>query len=326
MRRIALAVVLTISLTFAPLGGEAQPVGKVRIGYLSGNPPSDTADGIAAFRTRLGSLGYIEGQNLVIESRYAEGRYEQLPQLASELVRLNVNVILAYGTPGSIAAKNATTTVPIVFSAVADPLAAGLVATMTRPGGNVTGVTTNNPELSGKRLSMLKDIVPTAARVAIFANPDFPATSEMVAETQAAARSLGVKLQVVKIRQPQELAKAFGSIRAARAHAVVVLPDPMFIAQRQMVVELAAENRIPAVYHLRQFAAAGGLISYGVDYSESFAQAAGLVDRILRGAKAANLPVEQPWRYTLVVNLKTANALGLTIPQSILLRADQVIE
>ena len=237
-----------------------------------------------------------------------------------------MDVIFTYVTPGSLAARNATRTIPIVFGAVADPLAAGLVRTLTRPGGNVTGVTTNNPELSAKRLSLLKEAVPATSRVAVLSNPDFPATSKMVAETRLAAQALGMQLQVLKVREPQDLAKAFGAMTAAKAHAVVVLPDAMFIAQRRRIAELAASSRIPAMYHLRQFVESGGLICYGVDYVESFQQAAVLVDKILQGAKPVDLPVEQPWRFALAINLKTAKALGLTIPQSLLRRADQVIE
>ena len=321
-----LAIAVTLLFVAAPLGADAQPSRPVRIGYLSGNPPSDTQSALNAFRERLRDLGYREGQDLLIEYRYAEGKYERLPQFAADLVRLKVDVIFTYGTPGSLAAKNATRTIPIVFGAVADPLTAGLVRTLTRPGGNVTGVTTNNPELSAKRMSLLREAVPTASRVAVLANPDFPATSKMVAEARLAAPALGMELQVLEVRAPQELAKAFAAMTAAKAHAVVVLPDAMFIAQRRQIVELAARSRIPAMYHLRQFAEAGGLICYGVDYVESFQQAAVLVDKILKGAKPADLPVEQPWRFALTINLKTATALGLAIPQSLLRRADQLIK
>ena len=323
-RRLALVVIL--ALLAAPLAAEAQPPKKVRIGYLSGNPPSDTKDAIDAFRAKLRALGYIEGQNLLIESRYAEGRYERLPQLAADLVRLKVDVIFTYGTPASLAAKNATGAIPIVFGVVSDPLAVGLVATLTRPGRNVTGVTANNPDLSAKRMSMLKEAVPDAVRVAVLSNPDFKPSSSMVAEMRRAARALGVEIQVLEVRQPQELEKAFGAMTAAKVQAVAVLPDPMFIAQRRRIVELAARQRIPAMYHLRGFVEAGGLISYGADYTELFQQSAALVDKILKGAKPADLPVEQPWRFALVIDLKTAKALGLTIPQSLLVRADHIVQ
>jgi putative ABC transport system substrate-binding protein len=219
-----------------------------------------------------------------------------------------------------------TSTIPIVFVGVSDPLIAGLVTTLTRPGGNVTGVTLDNPELSAKRLSLLKEAMPTASRVAVLVNPNFPASSSMVEETRRAARALRVQIQILEAREPHELAKAFETMTAARAHAVVVLPDTMFVAQRRRIVELAASHRMPATYHLRQFVTAGGLISYGADYVEAFQQGAVLVDKILRGAKPADLPVEQPWRFALAINLKTAKALGLTIPPSLLGRADEVIQ
>jgi putative ABC transport system substrate-binding protein len=323
LARLTLVGLLLLAVALA---ADAQGPRKVRIGYLSGNPPSDTRDALAGFRAKLRELGYVEGDNLRIDLRYANGRYELLPDLAADLVRLKVDLIFSYGTPGSLAAKGTTRTIPIVFSGVADPLSVGLVSTVTRPGANVTGVMSNNPELTAKRMSMLKEIVPGAARVAVLTNPDFKPTGIMLKETTLAARSLGVELQVVEARTRPEIAAAFEAMRAAKANAVAVLVDPMFIAERQRITELAMESRIPAIYHLRQFVEVGGLISYGVDYVEAFQQAAGLVEKILKGAKPADLPVEQPWRFALVINLKTARALGLTIPPSLLLRADQVIE
>jgi putative tryptophan/tyrosine transport system substrate-binding protein len=317
---------VALLLLAAPLVTRAQPVGKPRIGYLSSNPRSDTQDAIDAFRARLRDLGRLDGQNVLIEYRYADGKHESLPQLAAELVRLKVDVIFAFGTPASRAAKNATSTIPIVFGVVSDPLAAGLVASLTRPGGNVTGVTPNNPELSAKRVSLLKEAVPAAARMSVLTNPDFPAVSHMVAETRLGAQSLGVELQILEVRQPAKLATAFAAMTKAGAKGLLVLADPMFIAQRPRIVELARSHRIPAMYHLRHFVEAGGLISDGAEYVEVFRQSADLVDKILKGAKPADLPVEQPWRYVLAINLKTAKALGLTIPQSLLGRADRLIE
>jgi putative ABC transport system substrate-binding protein len=310
----------------APFAAEGQPSKTARIGYLSSNPPADTEDALTAFRSKLVNLGYVEGQNLVIESRYAEGQYERIPQLAADLVRLGVNVILAYSTPGALAASKATRTIPIVFAGVSDPLTVGLVATLTRPAGNVTGVTLDNPELSAKRLSLLKEAAPTASGAAVLVNPTFQASAGMVAETIRAAKVLRLEIQVVEAREPRELVKAFDAMTAAKAPAVIVLPDPMFVAQRHRIAELAANSRIPAMYHLRQFVSAGGLLSYGADYAEAFQQGAVLVDKILKGAKPADLPVEHPWRFFLAINLKTAKALGLTIPPSVLARADQIIE
>jgi putative ABC transport system substrate-binding protein len=328
VRRIGLVVVLTINL-LVPLAAEtqpAQPAGKARIGFLSGNPPSDTEKAIDAFHAKLRNLGYGDGQSVVVEYRYADGKYDRLQQLAADLVRLKVDVIFAYGTPASRAAKQATATIPIVFGVVSDPLAAGLVTSLTRPGGNVTGITPNNPELSAKRVSLLKEAVPKAARVSVLANPDFAATTAMLAETRRGAHALGIEPQIFEAREPAQLARAFAAMTKANTNGVIVLTDPMFFAQRSAIVDLARSHRIPAIYHLRDFVEMGGLISYGAEYPDMFQQSAVLVDKILKGAKPADLPVEQPWRYSLAINLKTAKALGLTIPQTLLLRADQVIE
>jgi len=320
---LALAVVLTFVLA-APFVAEAQPAKAVRVGFLSGNPPSDTKDALAAFRAKLRSLGYLEGQNVVIESRYAEGHYDRLPKLAADLVRLDMNVIFAYSTPGTLAAKKATDTIPIVFAGVSDPLVAGIVASLTRPGGNATGVTLDNPELSRKRLSLLKEAVPAASRVGVLVNPDFKASPAMLEETRSAARTLAVDLHVVDARAANDLTKAFETLSAQKADGLVVLADPMFVSQRRRIVELAASHRIPAIYHLRQFVEAGGLMFYGADYVEAFEQGAVLVDKILKGAKPVDLPVEQPWRFALAINLKAAKGLGLTVPPSLLLRASEV--
>jgi putative tryptophan/tyrosine transport system substrate-binding protein len=272
---IARLTLVALLLLAVALAAGAQGPGKVRIGYLSGNPPPDTRDALAGFWTKLRELGYVEGDNLIIDLRYANGRYELLPDLAADLVRLKVDLIFSYGTPGSLAAKSTTSTIPIVFSGVADPLGVGLVSTVARPGANVTGVMSNNPELTAKRMSLLKEIVPGPARVAVLTDPDFKPTANMLRETTFAARSLGMELQVVEARTRQ-------------------------------VVEV------------------GGLISYGVDYLEAFQQAGVLVEKILKGAKPADLPVEEPWRFALVINLKTERALGLTIPPSLVLRAERL--
>jgi len=325
VRRGFLIGALALGIWSAPLSADAQPVAKVRIGYLSGNPEADTHDAVAALQAKLRDLGYRDGQNLAMDFRYADGKYERLPQLAAELIRLKVNVILAYGTPAARAAKQATASVPIVFGVVSDPLAAGLVASLPRPGGNVTGVTANNPELSAKRVGLLKEVAPGAVRMTVLANPDFQPTASMLAETRHAAQSLGVDLHVLEARAPADLARDFDAMTHAGAQGVIVLADPMFIAQRRQIAELALRGRLPSMYHLRQFVEAGGLLSYGADYSDLFQQSAVLLDKILKGAKPADLPVEQPWRYALVVNLKTAKALGLTVPPSVLIRADDVL-
>ena len=309
-----------------PLAAEAQQGKVYRIGFLAGNPHSDTQRAFEAFRARLRDLGYVEGQNLLIEYRYADGKYEKLPQLAAELVRLKVDAIFAFSTPGARAAKNASASIPIVFGVVSDPITAGLVTTMTRPGANVTGVTPDNPELSAKRVSLLKEAVPAATRMTVLTNPDFPATPKMVAETRRAAKTLGLDIQVLEVRQPAELARAFDVMTKAAAKGLIVLPDPMFIAEARTVAELAMASRIPAMFHLRRFVEMGGLLSYGAEYTEMFQQAAVLMGKVLKGAKPSDLPVELPWHFALVINLKTAKALGLTIPPSLLGQANQVIE
>jgi putative ABC transport system substrate-binding protein len=322
----AVAVALALSLLATPPLADAQQGKPVRIGYLSGIRRPDTQEAMDAFRGKVRELGYVEGQNLLIEHRYADGKFGKLPELAADLVRLKVDAIVAYGTPAARAAKDATRAIPIVFAVVSDPIAAGLVTSLTRHEGNVTGVTPNNPELSAKRVSLLKEAVPGAARIGVLANPGFVATPRMVAETKSGAQSLGVELQIVQVREAGELAAAFTTLKRANASGVIVLADPMFIGQRQTIADLAQTNRIPAIYHLRDFVRAGGLVSYGAEYEEMFRQSAVMVDKILKGARPSELPVEQPWRYDLAINLKTAKALGLTIPPSLLLRADEVIQ
>ena len=319
-------LIATGALLAAPPAIWAQPAKKVRVGYLSSNPPSDTQAAIDAFRIRLRQLGYVEGQTLFMEYRYAQGKFDLLPELAAELVKLKVDVMFAYGTPAALAAKNATKTIPVVFGGVNDPLTVGLVTDLRRPGGNVTGVTTNNSELSAKRLSLLKEAIPTISRVAVLANPEFTPTSNMLAQMRLASQALAVQLHVLEARAPEEIAAAFARVSSLKPDAIVVLPDPWFLSQRARIVELAMSSRIPAMYHLRQYLEVGGLMAYGPTYVESFQQSAALVDKIVRGARPANLPVEQPWRYEVAINLKAARALGLTIAQSLLLRADVVIE
>jgi putative ABC transport system substrate-binding protein len=324
--RAALAGALALGLLVEPIAAEAQPAKNVRLGYLSSNPPSDTEAAMDAFRKRLRDFGYIEGQNLVIDSRYAEGRFEKLPELAAEFARLRVDVIFVYGTPASLAVRNSTLAIPVVFAGVNDPLTIGLVQSLRQPGGNVTGVTTNNSELSAKRLSLLKQAVPTASRVAVLANPDFKPSSSMLSQMQLAAQPLGLHLHVVEARKADELPAAFSRITAVKPDALVVLPDPWLLSQRRRVVELVTNARVPAMYHLRQYLEVGGLMAYGPSYTESFRQGAVLVDKILKGTAPRDLPVEQPWTFEFIVNLKAARALGLTVPPSVLLRADEVIE
>ena len=324
MRLIRLAVILTVSLMLAPLAAPAQqPPGKAaRIGFL-GDVPSFLDE---AFRQGLHELGYVEGQNIAIEHRAAEWKYERLPGLAAELVRLNVDVIVAASPPATEAAKQATRTIPIVFTVSGDPVAEGFVASLARPGGNLTGLATISPELVGKQLEMLKAVAPKVSRVAVLQNPDQPSHARSVRQAEDPARALGVQLQVLKARTPSEIEAAFAAMRSQRAGGVLVLRDAVFRAQRAQIVALAAKTRLPAVYGLREEAEAGGLMAYGASVPQMFRRAATYVDKILKGAKPADLPVEQPTKFELVINLKTAKALGLKIPQTILLPADQVIE
>ena len=327
-RRAVLLVTLALGILAVPLSSDAQQPGKVfRVGSLEVNPLTPANSHLAdAFRRGLRDLGYTEGQNLVIEWRYAEGKRERLPALAAELVKLKVDVIVAWNTPAAEAAKQVTGTVPIVAVTPADPVGSGLVASLARPGGNVTGLTILAPELSGKRLQLLKEVVPRASRVAVLWNPAHPIAAVYLRETEVAARALGVQLQVLEARVPNDFASAFSAMTKERAQALVVLPDPMSFVNRRQLLELAAKNRLPLIADPREFAEDGGLMAYGTNYADLFRRAATYVDKILKGAKPGDLPVEQPTKFELIINFKTAKALGLTIPQSVLIRADYVIQ
>ncbi len=329
MDRRAFIAAMTGGLLAAPLAAGAQQATKItRIGYL--------ATGLAtsphlteAFRQGLRDLGYIEGRNVVIEYRSAGDKIEGLAALAAELVALKVDVIVAPDTPAALAAKQAARTLPIVFTYVADPVTSGLVTTVARPGGNVTGLSVLGPELVGKRLERLKQAVPGVSRVAVLWQPGGVVEGtekERLKRAEVAGLALGVQIQFVGVRSPEDFDRAFSEMTRAHAGALTVLPTAMLVNERKRVVELAAKNRLPAIYPWREFVDAGGLMAYGPDLADSFRRAATYVDKILKGAKPADLPVEQPTKFELVINLKTAKALGLTIPQSLLLRADQVIE
>jgi ABC-type uncharacterized transport system substrate-binding protein len=309
-------------LLAAPLVAPAQqPRGKsARIGLL-GDVPSFLDE---AFREGLRELGYNEGQNIVIEHRSPEWKYERLPGLAADLVRLKVDVIVAASPAATKAAKQATSTIPIVFTVSGDPVADGFVASLARPGGNITGLATIGPELVGKQLEMLKGVAPTVSRVAVLQNPN--SHRGVLRQAEGAARGLGVQLHSLEARTPSEIETAFAAMRRQRVDGILVLRDAVFRAQRAQIIALAAKNRLPAVYGLREEAEAGGLIAYGASVPQLYRRAATYVDRILKGAKPVDLPVEQPTEFELVINLKTAKTLGLTIPPSLLQRADQVIE
>jgi putative ABC transport system substrate-binding protein len=315
-------------LLAAPLAGEAQQAGKrSRVGLLDPMSPSIAAPFHDEFRRGLRQLGYLEGQSIVIEYRFAEGKVERLPKLAAELVRDKVDVIVAGAAPAVHAAQRATSMVPIVMVAYgADPVEAGLVASLAHPGGNLTGSTLLFPELTAKRLDLLLQAVPKVARVAVLWNSANPAKARDWTETQVAGRVLGVTLQSVEVQGPEQFERAFASMTRERADVLLVLGDVLTFFHRKQITELAATHRLPAMYNEREYAKVGGLISYAADLREDFRRAATSVDKILKGAKPADLPVEVPTKFELVINLKTAKLLGLTIPQSLLLRADQVIE
>ena len=272
-------------------------------------------------------IGYVEGKNIFIEYRYAEGKFDRLPVLAAELVHLKVAVIVAAGgTPAAQAAKNATTTIPVVMVGVADPVALGLVASFARPGANITGLSTMSPELSTKRLELVKEIVPNVSRVAVLWNPDYPDAVTNMRETKAAAPLLGIKLQFVEMREPNDLEQAFSAMKRDRADALVTINSPNIISQSKRVVDFAAKSRLPAMYSFREYVDDGGLMFYGASLTEMYRRAAIYVDKILKGAKPANLPIEQRTKFEFVINLKTAKQIGLTIPPSVLARADKIIK
>jgi len=315
---------LVLALALAPLVAEAQPAEKLaRIGYLSLGSAADTPK---ALLQGLRELGYVEGQNLVIEYRYAEGKAERLPDLAAELVSLKVDIIVAGGTPPPLAAKRATTTIPIVMTSAGDPVGSGLVASLAKPGGNVTGLSTFTRDLAAKRLQLLKEVVPVVSRVAVLWNAANPYAVLNMRETEAAARTLGLQVQSVEVRGPNDIETGFSTAIRWRAGAFIVVDDPFTYLHRTRIADLAARSQLPAMYGFRQYAEAGGLMAFGTSLADLSRRAATYVDKILKGAKPADLPVEQPTKFEFVINLKTAKALGLTIPQTLLLRADQLIE
>jgi putative ABC transport system substrate-binding protein len=303
---------------------EAQQPNKIpRIGYLSSGSASIRTE---AFRQGLRELGYIEGKNITIEYRNAEGKIERYSDLASDLVSLKVDVIFVPSTPGALAAKNATKTIPIVFTSVGDPVGNGLVASLARPGGNITGLSTLAPDLSGKELELLKETVPKVSRVAVVYNPDNPGKTSSLRETEVAARALRLQLQPLEVRDPSDIEPAFQAARREKTGALIVLRDVVTIGQTKRIVELALKNQLPAIYGDRDFVDAGGLMSYGPNMSDLFRRAAVYVDKILKGAKPADLPVEQPTKFEFIINLKAAKQIGLTIPPNVLARADKVIK
>jgi len=322
-----IAGVVALLLAAGLLAVQAQPAAKVfRIGLLGGSTPKspEAAHIWNGFFQGLRELGYVEGVHYVFEGRFYEDKLERLPALAAELARLPVDVIVAGAAPAPEAARRATSTIPIVMANHGDPVGSGLVASLARPGGNVTGLSVVNVEMWGKRLQLLKETVPGLSRVAVLSNPTNPQNALDFREVERAARSLQVQVKVLEARTPNELVGAFDAATKERADALILLGGSMFFAERVRLTELAARSRLPAIYGTREFTEAGGLMAYGVNTRESFRRAATYVDKILKGAKPGDLPVEQPTKFDLVVNLKTAKALGLNIPQSVLIRAEVI--
>ena len=323
-RQVLLVVLATL---IAASTARAQPVTRrARVGVLASSTEANFVPSVKVFRDTLRTAGWVEGQNLTLEVRYGGAGYARLPEMAAELVRLKVDVIASLGTPATEAAKRATTTIPIVMESLSDAVASGLVSNLARPGGNVTGTSGFAPELSGKRLELIREIRPSAARVAILTNRANRATAAVIRATEAAAQQMRIQLTIVDVARPEALEGAFEAMVRARNDAFVVAADPLLFSYAQRIVELAARHRLPGIYEHRPFVDAGGLLSYGPLAQERFARLAAYVDRILRGARPGDLPVEQPSTFELVLNLKAARGLGIDIPASLRLRADQVIE
>ena len=325
-RAIARLTVLALSILATPVVTAAQqPQGSPRIGVLSSSSPEREQGYLAAFQQSLRDLGYSEGRNLLIDRRYAAGKFDTLPDLAAELVRLKVNILVVTGTPAAHAAKNATPLIPIVTVTAGDPVGTGLVTSLARPGGNVTGLTDLAPGLVAKRLDLIKEMIPSATRVAVLLNPDNPSNLPQLPLTQEAASALSVNILSVEVRRIDDIDRAFATVRAKHAMALLLIADGLLGSNRKRIIELAAKSRLPAMYWRREFVEDGGLISYGTSVVDLYRRAAVYVDKILKGARPSDLPVEQPTKFELTINLTTAKALGLTMPQSIVVRADEVI-
>ena len=328
MERRAFLGALASGLLAVPLAAQAQPAGKVsRIGYLSPLSPAADRTRREGFQQGLERLGYREGQNIAIEYRWAEGKLDRQDDLAAELVRLKIDVLLAAGGNHTVrAAKKATASIPIVMTVADDSVASGFVASLARPGGNITGLNTQTVDLAAKRLELLREVLPSIHRVAVLWNPAVPERAIDLKNTQVAARTLHVEIQSVEVRRPEDLDDKFMAMVKGRAEALVILADPVSNTHRAKIIEFATKKRLPTMFTQSLPVDAGGLVSYGTNYEALFRRAAGYVDRILKGANPADMPIEQPTKFELVINLKTAKALGLTIPPSLLQRADQVIE
>ena len=328
MKRAAVTSILiaAILLAVAVIAHAQQPKKVPRIGYLSNGDPATESTGSEAIRLALRELGYVEGQNIATEYRYTEGKRDRLPDLLAELVRLKVDVIVTGGPASTRAAKEATSTIPIVMEFDNDPVGNGFVPSLARPGGNITGLSTLAPELSGKQLELLKEIVTKLSRVAVFGNTTLPGNAQALRETELAAEALKLKVQYIDMLGPKDFETAFRAASKGRAEAVLALASPVFVLQRTQIADLAAKSRLPAIYDRQEFVDDGGLMSYGTNFTDLSRRAATYVDKILKGAKPADLPVEQPTKFEIVINLKTAKQIGLTIPSHVLLQADRVIK
>jgi putative tryptophan/tyrosine transport system substrate-binding protein len=326
MRRREFITLLGSVAAAWPLAARAQQPAKMpTLGYLGPTTPAVESQRITAFVQRLRELGWIEGRNIAIEYRWAEGRSERFIEIAAEFVRLNVDAIVTYATPPVIAAKEATSVIPIVFAVAGDPVNTGLVASLAHPGGNVTGLSVQQTELAGKRFELLREVVPGLRRLAIMGNADNPATVLEMDGAQAAARKLGLEVTISEIRRAEDIAPAFDALKG-RAEALYVCNDPLVNTNRVRINTAALGARLPTAYNWRENVEAGGLMSYGTNFPDTFRRAAELVDKVLRGAKPADIPVEQPTKFELTINLTTAKTLGLDIPPTLLARADEVIE
>ncbi len=325
-KKITYIVLCTMLFALSFSAQAQQPENIPRIGYLEAVSPSISAVRSEAFRQGLRKLGYVEGKNIVTEYRYAEGKRDRLPALAAELVRLKVDVIVTAGASATRAAKKATSTIPIVMAQDSDPVGKGIVASLARPGGNITGLSTLAPEISGKQLELLKEIVPKLSRVAVLGTSTRPGNAQTLREVELAAGAFKVEVRYLDVLDPKKIETAFGAARKERVDAVLVLAGRILISHRTQVVELAVKSRLPAIYPFPRYVEAGGLMTYGVSRQDLFRRAATYVDKILKGAKPGDLPVEQPKEFKLIINLKTAKQLGITIPPSILYRADKVIK
>jgi putative ABC transport system substrate-binding protein len=324
-QRISIWLLTTVLPITASFADAQQPKKVPRIGFLTAASASSQTVRLEAFRRGLKDFGYFERKNITIDYRFAEGNLDRVPSLAAELVQLSVNIIVTGGGTSTRAAKEATLTIPIVMGFDNDPVGNGFVASLARPGGNVTGLSTLAPEISGKQMELLKEIVPKLLRVGVLGSSIAPGNSQALKEIKLAAGAFGVKLEYLEVRDPNDIETAFRAASKAHADAVLVLPSPITLSQRKQIADLATKSRLPAMYWATEFVDVGGLMSYSVSFIDLFQRAATYVDKILKGSKPADLPVEQPTKFELVINLKTAKQIGLTIPPNVLTRADRVI-